>query len=271
MTDGFPTDTSHFKLIVSDFDGTLAGANHIISSNVKEAIRRWMDSGHFFTIASGRQYMMIAEDVKELGLTTPLIVRGGAEIVDFQGKIIFSESIDRDVIKEFVEIMVTNDYGVIVEIDDTLYGNFDYGVTEYPHIFEKSLKELPYTDAPKMVVRVSAERVEETENFMNNHVIPKFPTLHLVRSYNVLGMAYDITSLKATKNLAVLELIRHLGLEREDTVGVGDGYNDFPLLEACGLKVAMENANEDLKKIADIIVPSYEQDGVAYLIDKLLK
>jgi hydroxymethylpyrimidine pyrophosphatase-like HAD family hydrolase len=53
-------------------------------------------------------------------------------------------------------------------------------------------------------------------------------------------------------------------------IGVGDGYNDFPLLEACGLKVAMGNALEDLKGIADYIAPSVDEDGVANVIEKFI-
>ncbi len=271
MADNFPKDTSHFKLIVSDFDGTLAPSDHKISQKVQSAIKRWVDSGGRFTIASGRQFSMIGQDAKELELTTPLIVRGGAEIVAPDGEVIFQELIDKDVIKEFVELVSANGHSILVEVGNTLFGSFEYGTEEYPSIEERPLEELPYVDAPKMVMRVLKERVEETEKFMDTVVTPKFPTLHLVRSYNQLGMAYDVTSLKGTKNLAVLELSKYLGLDRSEVVGVGDGYNDFPLLEASGLKIAMGNANDELKAIADIIVPSLSDDGVAYLIDKLLE
>lgn len=271
MVGKFPHDTSHFKLIISDFDGTLAGSDHKISQKVQQAIKKWTDSGRHFTIASGRQHEMIGQDAKVLDLKTPLIVRGGAQIIGSDGTLIFSEVINKEIVKQFIDIMVANEYGIVVEINNILYGNFSFGVEEYSEIIEKPIKEIPYVDAPKINVRVVKDRVMETEEFMNEKVIPQFPTLHIIRSYNQNGMAYDVTSLKGTKNLAVLALTKHLDLTREDTVGVGDGYNDFPLLEASGLKVAMENANDELKAIADIIVPSFEEDGVAYLINKLLE
>ncbi len=270
MEGNFPENTSNIKLIVSDFDGTLAGADHKISQKIQEAIKRWMDSGRHFTIASGRQFLMIKQDAEVLSLKTPLIVRGGAEIVNPDGKIIFSELIDRDIVKDLTALMVSNGYGILVEVDNVLYGNFEYGVEEYPEIIEKPLSQLPHADSPKINIRVSADKVKKTEEFMDNHVIPKFPMLHMIRSYNALGMSYDITSLKGTKNLAVLELIKYLDLNRSEVVGVGDGYNDFPLLEASGFKVAMGNANDELKEIADVIIPSLDEDGLAFLIDKLL-
>ena len=63
---------------------------------------------------------------------------------------------------------------------------------------------------------------------------------------------------------------KNLGINTHEIIGVGDGYNDFPLLMACGLKVAMGNAVEDLKAIADYIAPSVEEDGVADVIDKFI-
>jgi len=61
-----------------------------------------------------------------------------------------------------------------------------------------------------------------------------------------------------------------LKISREEIIGIGDHYNDFPLLMACGLKVAMGNAVDDLKAIADYIAPSVEKDGVADVIDRFV-
>ncbi|MFI5265561.1 MAG: HAD family hydrolase, partial [Candidatus Levyibacteriota bacterium] len=79
-----------YKLIIADFDGTLAGRDGIISKTVEEAIRKWRKAGGDFSIATGRQYAMIQDEVDKLGITTPQITRGGAEIVDPKtGKVIY--------------------------------------------------------------------------------------------------------------------------------------------------------------------------------------
>ncbi|HXS15232.1 MAG TPA: HAD hydrolase family protein, partial [Candidatus Saccharimonadales bacterium] len=59
-------------------------------------------------------------------------------------------------------------------------------------------------------------------------------------------------------------------ISTEEIIGIGDGHNDFPLLMACGLKVAMGNAVDDLKAIADYIAPSVDEDGVADVIEKFI-
>jgi hydroxymethylpyrimidine pyrophosphatase-like HAD family hydrolase len=53
-------------------------------------------------------------------------------------------------------------------------------------------------------------------------------------------------------------------------IGVGDGHNDLPLFEACGFRVAMGNADEELKKLADYIAPSVEDDGIVDVIEKFI-
>jgi hydroxymethylpyrimidine pyrophosphatase-like HAD family hydrolase len=57
-------------------------------------------------------------------------------------------------------------------------------------------------------------------------------------------------------------------LKPEEVVGVGDGYNDYPLLTACGVKVAMGDAPDELKEIADFIVPPQSEHGVLQVIEK---
>jgi hydroxymethylpyrimidine pyrophosphatase-like HAD family hydrolase len=79
-----------------------------------------------------------------------------------------------------------------------------------------------------------------------------------------------ISNSLATKQHGIIEVARLLNISTKDIIGVGDGYNDFPLLLACGLKIAMGNANEELKKIADFVAPSVEEDGVATVIEKFI-
>lgn len=76
-----------------------------------------------------------------------------------------------------------------------------------------------------------------------------------------------ITSSEATKLHSVITITELLGIDPQRVIGIGDGYNDYPLLSACGLKIAMGNAVPELKEIADIIAPSVADDGVARMIE----
>ncbi|MBI2009595.1 MAG: HAD family phosphatase [Candidatus Chisholmbacteria bacterium] len=81
---------------------------------------------------------------------------------------------------------------------------------------------------------------------------------------------FDITDIKATKHHAMVHVAKLLKIKPQEIIGVGDGYNDYPLLMACGLKIAMGNAVPELKAIADFVAPSVDEDGVATVIEKFI-
>ncbi len=105
-----------YKAIISDFDGTLAGRDGVISTKLVEAIHTWMNAGNHFSIATGRQFIHIKDQCKVLGLTTPQIVRGASEIVDpITEKIIWHEYISKEDIKPLIHILTPNQIPFSVE------------------------------------------------------------------------------------------------------------------------------------------------------------
>ena len=61
-----------------------------------------------------------------------------------------------------------------------------------------------------------------------------------------------------------------MGCKREEMIACGDGFNDVSMIKYAGLGVAMENAKEQVKEVADFITKSNEDDGVAYVIEKFI-
>lgn len=65
-------------------------------------------------------------------------------------------------------------------------------------------------------------------------------------------------------------LLTHLGLERESLMAFGDGFNDLSMIQFAGQGVAMANAVEEVKSIADFVTTSNEEDGIAHALEQLL-
>ena len=95
-------------------------------------------------------------------------------------------------------------------------------------------------------------------------------SVHILPSWTKRKWTISISHTKATKQHAIFEVAKILGIDTHEIIAIGDGGNDLPLLMACGLKVAMGNAVEDLKEIADYVAPSVEEDGVAHVIEKFV-
>jgi hydroxymethylpyrimidine pyrophosphatase-like HAD family hydrolase len=79
-----------------------------------------------------------------------------------------------------------------------------------------------------------------------------------------------VSHAKGTKLHGVLDVSKILDIKTEDIIGIGDGDNDFPLLMACGFRVAMGNAVDGLKDIADYVAPSVFDDGLVDVIERFV-
>lgn len=93
---------------------------------------------------------------------------------------------------------------------------------------------------------------------------------HLVSSWKEMKVDMEISSIHASKLHGIQKIAHRLGITTHEIIGVGDSYNDFSLLMACGLKIAMGNAVSELKAIADFVAPPVEEDGVATIIEKFI-
>jgi Cof subfamily protein (haloacid dehalogenase superfamily) len=74
----------------------------------------------------------------------------------------------------------------------------------------------------------------------------------------------------ASKAIALEKLGQYYNIKREEMIAVGDGFNDLSMIEYAGLGVAMENAPDEVKKAADFLTLSNEEDGVAFVIEKFI-
>lgn len=87
---------------------------------------------------------------------------------------------------------------------------------------------------------------------------------------NAEDTSLEISPLGVTKGYGLKKLCKHLNIEVEQSIVVGDADNDLDVLKTAGLAVAMGNANANVKKIADVEVMDNDHDGVAEAIYKYL-
>ncbi len=98
-------------------------------------------------------------------------------------------------------------------------------------------------------------------------VLEKYPDLRAAYT----GIYVEVYSKDASKGRALAELARHLNIRKEEIACIGDGENDLSMFEAAGLRIAMGNAVEDLKKQADYVTDSNARDGAAKAVEWILK
>ncbi|CAN5159464.1 Cof-type HAD-IIB family hydrolase [soil metagenome] len=260
------------KIIFSDFDGTLVGSELTLSPRVKNAVKKWISAGNKFTIITGRTYSGILEKAcQELQLIDPIAARGGSEVWDpTNNEIISAVFIKEESAKKIVQILTTHTIYFEVGKKEGVYAAEIEGVKKDPWKKYFPLTDLTYEGISKIRIIMAEGDTRDIDPLIHKEIILTFPDVHAIKAPNKFSIGYDITSEKATKYLAALEMMKQHGISQENTVGIGDSYNDYPLLSAAHTKIAMDGAPQELLDIADMVVPSVEEDGVAVAIERLM-
>lgn len=247
-----------YKLLVCDVDGTLIpNTQHgMPSEKVINAIKK-ANKKINVSIATARSHSQIMHIINPLQLSTPCIITGGAQIINPQTKeILLEKTILSSDIKEITKI--GNSLNIRFTIADAAY--------EEEIIYSKEYK-------PKRPLDMYSQPIEikKVQEF-----IEKISHISTIEAHKALGWEEKekvhivLTNPEASKQYGVLELSKILGITKEEIIGVGEGYNDFSFLMSCGTKIAMGNAIDAIKQIADYVVPSVEEDGIAFLVEKFI-
>ncbi len=242
-----------YKALITDVDGTLVQnkLDGIPSPAVKSAIARARNLIHI-GIATSRPPFVLEDIFASVELSGPCIVSGGTQIYDATTKKIVwekflnPESLERiyEVLKEYVPQVYVNNGG---SDEEYIPG---HPPTRPLGMFAPSLDQEAGNEAYEKLLKIP-------------DIAPQKCSSHHIGKMDV-----DVTHSEATKLHGILEVAKILNIDTKEIIGVGDGYNDFPLLMACGLKVAMGNAVDELKAIADYVAPTVDDDGLADVIEK---
>jgi hypothetical protein len=249
-----------YKAIVCDIDGTLTppisrdNMMPLPSTQVVGAIKD-IRTKMPFVLATSRPMAYTRYLIELLELQHPCITLSGSLIQQSDTEdILIKHPIPMDVYHEICTYLTNKGYSFIIN---------DLHVTDQPY-------DSGYTPDDPLIVfapELSYEQVREIERELSH-----ISTLacHIVPSLTPGLWACNISNSQASKQHAALEVAELLGIDPIEMIGIGDGYNDFPLLMACGFKVAMGNAVDDLKAIADYVAPSVHEDGVAHVIEQYI-
>ncbi len=247
-----------YKALITDLDGTIiiqGSKNGLPSIKVTDALEKARSKINI-GIATGRPPIYVSHILSHLKLSGPSILLNGALIIDsLTGKILYSEPMG---IQEFNEIIkILKKRGLLFTIDQE---------NEYAIKYTKSFK--PSKPLVIFTQNLTLDQVEKIKKELAQ--IHTITAIQVPDWVNANKWALNICSAKATKLHAVVKVSEILKISPKEIIAIGDSYNDFPLLMACGLKVAMGNAVTELKEIADYIAPTIEEDGVADVIEKYI-
>lgn len=243
-----------------DVDGTIVSYHKefyklLPSKRVTEAIQQ---ASKQLTVCftTGRPYSMMTKILSHIKMEKGYaIINDGAQVIDLaSGDILYERVMSKTDIRSICSILKQMRISFFINDNE---------------------QELLFTDSYKpekpLNILVRFCYAEKTIDKM----IDKLTHIPLIKANKTHGGEGDnfglvVSHAEATKLHGIYEVSKLLGIKRVESIGVGDSGNDFSLLMACGLKVAMGNALPALKEIADYVAPSVEDDGVADVIEKFV-
>lgn len=245
-----------YKALFLDVDGTtvIHGLHNLPSPRVTHAIRAAMKQGLSVSLATSRPPKSVLHIIDHLNLNGYCVLSSGAQMYDpATHRIVIEKQFPPDAIRHIAA--AATEHHVTVRIYDG-EREYDFDGSMVP----QKVLGMYFPELEPAVLQEISKTLGPVEGI----------SMHRMEAWDSRYECLDIVNNEASKLHGIVEVSRLTGIETHEIVGVGDGYNDFPLLLACGLKIAMGNAVPELKEIADFVAPPVEEDGVAVVIEKFI-
>lgn len=239
-----------YKLIALDMDGTLLNDRQQISPENREAIHAATQAGLIVMFSTGRGYQKAVPYAIELGLHSPMVTVNGSEVWKSPDKMLSRTFLSPDLVAEMRKLAETygtwwwaysvdgiynKDKGYIGDADSIQWLKFGY-----------------YTENANAIKQIRA-------------ILESWNNLQITNSH---PCNLELNPLGISKATGLNEVCKLLGIDMSEVIAMGDSENDISMIKAAGLGVAVGNAQERVKRIADVTTVTNEEHAVAHIIDE---
>ncbi len=253
------------KILLFDLDGTLLKSDKTISEDTMNAVMTCKEKGYLIGVVTSRSEQNTYAFLKEL--QPDILITSGGALVKKQGEYLYKATFSvqetnamiraaRKVCGEACEITIDTldahywNYKTNPKDTDRTWGDSIW--TDYHDLAQESLK---------MCVEIFDERQAECLKTM-------LPDCDMLRFSD--GYWYKFTKKNVTKENAIEKVCEAIGITNAEIIAFGDDYADIGMLNMAGIGVAMGNAIDAVKEVADIVIGTNDNDGIADYLKSLI-
>lgn len=268
-----------YKLAIFDMDGTVLNSRHEISEENKKAMKELENSGVKVIIATGRPSELLKKYTNEMKTDDYTITCNGSVIGHpFKDDYLHHNTIDKDNVIKLIDMCEEFHYDYLVYTKDAVISKDN----ERLRLFKKVGESYREEDKATIIQTEDADFIKN--NFLPNKIlilekdpikyeelwekIKEFNNIEYTQSW--IG-ALDVSPIGDTKGNAVKILCEHYGILQEEVIAFGDQLNDVSMIEFAGMGVAMGNAEDEVKTVANYITDTNDNNGVAKAIYKFME
>jgi len=267
------------EIIVFDLDGTLLNEYGEIGEKSIEYIHELKKMGMKFSFATGRLHNTIVDYASQLGLETPLVSLDGAIIKSYpSNKIVYERYIKSSYVNKAIKMAEDDLLKVALSHDEAIYYTASNSLV--PQLMEKYEANFSQIDSYEDYVKKTLEIIicgDYKKSIKKIEEKMKFPSAIGLRTSFYKSQDHDsvyfleIRNKKCSKGDGFLRLLKHLKVNIKKSAVLGDWYNDKSLFRTKALKIAMANAVEEIKSMADYTLDkTNNEDGVSDFLKKVI-
>lgn len=265
-----------YKIIALDMDGTLLNSEKKVTPKVKEALNKAREKGVKVVLATGRPIDGVRRYLEELDLYKDgeyVLSYNGSLVQEINtGKIICEMGLKGKDLKYFYELsrkldvnihafspkrgLVTPKISKYTEVEADI-NDISINICDFNEILDdEDIVKIMFIDEPEILDKAIKGIPKEA-----------FDKYGLVKSTPYF---LEIINKDSNKGVGLSLLAEEIGATKEEVIAVGDAGNDLAMIEYAGLGVAMENAQDEVKAIANYITASNNEDGVAKVVEEFI-
>lgn len=250
-------------IVFFDIDGTLLNEQKVLPTSTKEAVFKLHEKGVQVVIATGRAPFMFEAVRKELQIESYIGFNGQYAV--FNQEVIYKQALDLKKIKQLEGIASSNEHPMVF-LDHTM---MKANIEHHPYILESigSLKiDHPEYDPGFYHDKEIFQALLFCDEMNEGDYKSQFNDLNFIRWHE---KSLDVLPFGGSKAVGIKYMLEKAGFLKENVIAFGDGLNDIEMLSYAGTGIAMGNAKDEVKKSADFVTDSVDDDGIIKGLKKL--
>ncbi len=254
------------KMIAFDLGGTLLNTNFVCSEKSLDYLEKLKKDGYIIVVATGKMFKSALSATNNASFANYVISDNGCCIYNSDTKkFIYKELIPKKLINSITRFYDKYDYLTICTTNDIYKIDIDNN-------FINKLNTIVLNCDGITHIVINFKDINDIYNIKNSlcSEIPELEFFIMQDSFSD-NKWLDIYMKKNSKYNSLLKIMNLENISNDDVICFGDSSNDIEMLKKCGIGVAMKNALDEVKEVADYITLSNNEDGVIYFLEKYLK
>lgn len=278
-------NSGDYRMLAIDLDGTLLSPESVVTPRTRLAVQRVLSAGWNVCFATGRNWTESKPILSAVGHEGPMVFVGGAMVVDtITSRVLHHAKVHPELARQVASVLENAGHAVLA-LQDTTAAGVDYVVTgeialnwateHWMRATSASLTRHPrladyhHEHTTRLgIVALSAE-VDQVHAIVQSQFGPRVFSL-CIRVPSAGVDVLEIFDPTVNKWQGVLHVARHHGVQPDQVIAIGDDLNDLAMLENAGLAIAMGNARPEVRALANRVIPSNAEDGLAQYLEELI-